>query len=38
MIPATGTYNIQVQTPAGTTGNLGCSTGGKSATLTLTVT
>lgn len=38
MIPATGTYNVQVQTPAGTTGNLGCSTGGKSATLTLTIT
>jgi len=37
MIPATGTYNVQVQTPAGTTGNLGCSTGGMSATLTLTI-
>lgn len=38
MIPATGIYNVQVQTPAGTTGDLGCSTGGKSATLSLTVT
>ena len=38
MIPAAGTYNVQVQTPAGTTGNLGCSSGGNSATLTLTVT
>jgi hypothetical protein len=37
MIPATGTHNIQVQTPAGNTGDLGCSTGGKSAILTFTV-
>jgi hypothetical protein len=38
MIPAAGTYSVQVQTPSGTTGDLGCSSGGNSATLTLTVT
>jgi hypothetical protein len=37
MISGPGSYNIQVQTPAGTSGNLGCSSGGKSSTLTLTV-
>ncbi|HXZ79662.1 MAG TPA: IPT/TIG domain-containing protein [Terriglobales bacterium] len=38
MIVAPGTYNVQVQTPAGNSGDLGCSSGGQSATLTLTVT
>ena len=37
MISGPGSYNIQVQTPAGTSGDLGCSSGGKSSTLTLTV-
>jgi len=38
MISAPGTYNVLVQTPSGTTGDLGCSSGGQSHTLTLTVT
>jgi hypothetical protein len=38
MISGPGSYSIQVQTPTGTTGDLGCSSGGKSSTLTLTVT
>jgi hypothetical protein len=38
MISGPGSYNIQVQTPAGTSGDLGCSSGGNSSTLTLTVT
>jgi hypothetical protein len=38
MVPATGSYSVQVQNPAGNSGNLGCDSGGKSATLTLTVT
>jgi len=38
MIPAPGTFNVMVQTPAGNSGSLGCSSGGKSGTLTLTVT
>jgi len=38
MIVAPGTYNVQVQTPAGNSGDLGCSSGGQSARLTLTVT
>ena len=33
-----GAANILVHTPAGTTGDLGCSSGGNSATLVLTVT
>jgi hypothetical protein len=37
MISGPGSFNIQVQTPAGTSGDLGCSSGGKSSTLTLTV-
>jgi len=36
MISGPGSYNIQEQTPAGTSGDLGCSSGGKSSTLTLT--
>jgi len=38
MISGPGSYNIQVQTPAGTSGDLGCSSGGNSSILTLTVT
>jgi len=38
MIAGPGAYNVQVQTPAGNSGDLGCSSGGKSATLTFTVT
>ena len=38
LVTGPGTYNVQVQTPAGTTGDLGCSSGGKSSTLTLTAT
>jgi hypothetical protein len=38
MVPAPASYNIQVQTPAGTSGELGCTSGGSSATLTLSVT
>jgi hypothetical protein len=37
MISGPGSYSIQVQTPAGTSGDLGCSSGGSSSTLTLTV-
>ena len=38
MISGPGSYSIQAQTPAGTTGDVGCSSGGTSSTLTLTVT
>jgi hypothetical protein len=38
MISGPGSYSIQVQTPAGTSGDLGCSSGGNSSILTLTVT
>jgi len=38
MISGPGSYSIQVQTPAGTSGDLGCSSGGNSSTMTLTVT
>jgi hypothetical protein len=38
MISGPGSYSIQVQTPAGTSGDLDCSSGGNSSTLTLTVT
>lgn len=37
MIPATGTYKVEVQTPSGNSGNLGCSSGGTSGAKTLTV-
>ena len=37
MISGPGSYNIQAQTPSGTSGDLGCSSGGNSSTLTLTV-
>ena len=38
MIPAAGTFNVLVQTPSGNSGSLGCSSGGNSHTLTLSVT
>ena len=31
MIPAAGNYSVQVHTPAGTTADVGCSSGGDSA-------
>jgi hypothetical protein len=37
MIPATGSFNVLVQTPAGNSGNLGCSSGGNSKDEVLTV-
>jgi hypothetical protein len=37
MIPAPGIFNVAVQTPAGNTGNLGCSSGGTSSVRVLTV-
>ena len=37
MIPAPGIFKVMVQTPAGNTGNLGCSSGGTSSAQTLTV-
>jgi hypothetical protein len=37
MVPAAGKYNVQVHTPAGSTGDLGCSSGGDSSVLVLTV-
>jgi hypothetical protein len=37
MIPTSGSFNIAVQTPAGNTGNLGCSSGGTSSVRILTV-
>jgi hypothetical protein len=37
MIPAPGSFNVDVQTPAGNTGNLGCSSGGTSSVRVLTV-
>jgi hypothetical protein len=37
MIPAPGSFNVAVQTPAGNTGNLGCSSGGTSSVRILTV-
>ena len=38
LIAGPGNYNVQVQTPAGNSADFGCSSGGKSATLTLTLT
>jgi hypothetical protein len=38
MIAGPGTYNVTVHTPGGTTGDLGCDSGGDSGTLVLTVT
>jgi hypothetical protein len=37
MISAPGTFNVDVQTPAGNSGNLGCSSGGTSSVRVLTV-
>jgi hypothetical protein len=37
MIPAPGTFNVDVQTPGGNSGNLGCSSGGTSSVRVLTV-
>ena len=37
MIPAPGSFKVTVKTPAGTTGDLGCSSGGTSSGQVLTV-
>jgi hypothetical protein len=37
MIHSPGSFNLDVQTPAGNTGNLGCSSGGTSSVRVLTV-
>jgi len=37
MIPAPGSFNVVVKTPAGTSGDLGCSSGGTSSRQVLTV-
>jgi hypothetical protein len=37
LISGPGSYSIQVQTPSGNSSEFGCSSGGNSATLTLTV-
>jgi len=37
LIPATGTFSVAVKTPAGNTGDLGCSSGGTSSVQVLTV-
>jgi hypothetical protein len=36
LITGPGTYSVQAETPSGNSGDLGCSSGGKSANLTLT--
>ena len=36
-IPGTGTFDVYVSTPSGNSGNLGCSSGGKSSSIILTV-
>lgn len=36
-IPSAGTYDVYVSTPSGNSGDLGCSSGGKSSSVTLTV-
>ena len=38
VISATGTATVKVNTPSGNTGNLGCSSGGTSSALVLTIT
>jgi hypothetical protein len=38
VISAPGTVNVTVNTPSGNSGNLGCSSGGTSKALTLTIT
>jgi len=37
MIPAAGSFNVAVKTPAGNTGDVGCSSGGTSSPQVLTV-
>ncbi|HEV2468868.1 MAG TPA: hypothetical protein VGS78_06715 [Candidatus Sulfotelmatobacter sp.] len=37
LIAGPGSYSVHVQTPAGTSADFGCSSGGNSASLTLTV-
>jgi hypothetical protein len=37
MIPAPGSFNVVVKTPAGNTGDVGCSSGGTSSAQVLTV-
>jgi IPT/TIG domain-containing protein len=37
MIPAPGQFKVEVKTPSGNSGNLGCSSGGTSGAQTLTV-
>ncbi len=38
IIPAPGTEDVTIQTPSGTTSDLGCTSGGTSQALTLTIT
>jgi hypothetical protein len=38
VVPAPGTANVTVNTPSGTSGDLGCTSGGTSHALTLTIT
>lgn len=38
VISGPGTENVTVNTPSGTTGNLGCTSGGTTSTLVLTIT
>jgi hypothetical protein len=38
LIPAPGTANVTINTPSGNSGDLGCSSGGTSHTLVLTIT
>lgn len=38
LITAPGTANVQVNTPSGNSGDVGCDSGGTSGTLTLTIT
>jgi hypothetical protein len=37
MISGPGSYHVMVHTPSGTSGDLGCSSGGNSSVLTLTI-
>ena len=37
LIAGPGNYDVRVQTPAGNSGDFGCSSGGESASLTLTI-
>jgi hypothetical protein len=38
LIPGPGTASVKVNTPSGNSGNLGCTSGGTSSALTLTIT